>query len=311
VITFDVVAGADKGKTLEFDKLAITIGRSAECDFVVSDPGASREHATVRYVSGRFVLENRSSNGTLLNGKEISSEKLKAGDLIELGESTGIRVKIKGAQKPPGGPEPEEGGAEPAEGQEEAVPLYKKPLVLIIGGGYLVAIIVLAIFLSAMETGPEKPPPRKTAMTSDDFLFSLLGGLPKVEPDSALAEKHARQALHYFSLHTPTPPRDRREAVSIADLPRPWMWGVAQARLALAYWGQKCQTPQEAGGLLGGSSGGGSTRQELNKKLNAMKKLCEGPIAKAYGSSFTRSCASCFAKWIAHCTVTPANASPF
>ena len=113
MITFDIVAGADKGKSLEFDKLAITIGRGADCDFVVSDTGVSREHATVRYVSGGFVLENRSSNGTLLNGKEISSEKLKAGDLIEMGESTGIRVKIKCVAQPPAGTEPEQTGAEP------------------------------------------------------------------------------------------------------------------------------------------------------------------------------------------------------
>lgn len=42
----------------------ITLGRSAECDLVVQDPRASREHARIEWRQDKFVLVDNSTNGT-------------------------------------------------------------------------------------------------------------------------------------------------------------------------------------------------------------------------------------------------------
>ncbi|HZU97768.1 MAG TPA: FHA domain-containing protein [Planctomycetota bacterium] len=65
------------------------LGRSADCDVVVSDPGVSRRHATIELVMDQHLLRDEgSSNGTFLNGLRIAPGKafsLREGDVIELG----------------------------------------------------------------------------------------------------------------------------------------------------------------------------------------------------------------------------------
>ena len=64
-----------------------TIGRSRNCDVVLTDPNVSREHAEVRPRGGSWVLSDLgSTNGVSLNGRRIERpEVLKPGDEIELG----------------------------------------------------------------------------------------------------------------------------------------------------------------------------------------------------------------------------------
>ena len=64
-----------------------TIGRSRNCDVVVSDPNVSREHAEIRPRGGSWVLTDLgSTNGSSVNGRRIDRpEVLKPGDEIALG----------------------------------------------------------------------------------------------------------------------------------------------------------------------------------------------------------------------------------
>jgi predicted component of type VI protein secretion system len=66
-----------------------TLGRSRQCDVVLSDPNVSREHAEVRPRGGSWVLTDLgSTNGVSLNGRRVTRpEVLKPGDEIELGTS--------------------------------------------------------------------------------------------------------------------------------------------------------------------------------------------------------------------------------
>ncbi len=66
-----------------------TLGRSRQCDVVLSDPNVSRTHAEVRPRGGSWVLTDLgSTNGSLLNGRRIDGpEVLKPGDEIEIGTS--------------------------------------------------------------------------------------------------------------------------------------------------------------------------------------------------------------------------------
>jgi pSer/pThr/pTyr-binding forkhead associated (FHA) protein len=66
-----------------------TLGRSRNCDVVLSDPNVSREHAEIRPRGGSWVLTDLgSTNGSSINGRRIDGpEVIKSGDEIELGTS--------------------------------------------------------------------------------------------------------------------------------------------------------------------------------------------------------------------------------
>jgi hypothetical protein len=66
-----------------------TLGRSRQCDVVLSDPNVSRQHAEIRPRGGSWVLTDLgSTNGTVLNGRRVDRpEVIKQGDEIELGTS--------------------------------------------------------------------------------------------------------------------------------------------------------------------------------------------------------------------------------
>ena len=78
------------GKRLVVGPGGATIGRSRQCDIVLSDPNVSRQHAEVRPRGGSWVLSDLgATNGVLLNGRRIDApEVVRPGDRIELGSST-------------------------------------------------------------------------------------------------------------------------------------------------------------------------------------------------------------------------------
>lgn len=50
-----------------FEAKGGSIGRSEDCDWVLSASGVSRVHAMIRYLNGMYFIEDRSTNGMLLN----------------------------------------------------------------------------------------------------------------------------------------------------------------------------------------------------------------------------------------------------
>ena len=64
-----------------------SIGRSEDCDWVLSASGVSRVHAMVRYLNGIYFIEDRSTNGMLLNGQPLvkgDPSALKNGDRLQI-----------------------------------------------------------------------------------------------------------------------------------------------------------------------------------------------------------------------------------
>ena len=65
----------------------ITIGRSRNCNVVVSNERVSREHARISVQNGQFIYENLGSNGTTLNGQPITGPTVvNPGDNIMLAD---------------------------------------------------------------------------------------------------------------------------------------------------------------------------------------------------------------------------------
>ena len=82
----------DTDERIALTTKSITIGRSADRDVVVDDNRVSRRHAVVApHGSGWIVTDERSSNGTRLNGSALTANQpatLRAGDSIEIGPVT-------------------------------------------------------------------------------------------------------------------------------------------------------------------------------------------------------------------------------
>jgi hypothetical protein len=65
------------------------IGRAAEADLRLNDPGVSRKHAEIRLENGQFTLVDiGSTNGIRLNNAPVTRQQLAPGDRIELGSTT-------------------------------------------------------------------------------------------------------------------------------------------------------------------------------------------------------------------------------
>jgi hypothetical protein len=76
------------GRTYPLGRVSVTIGRLPECDIVIGDPGASRQHARVRFDGERFVLSDLgSTNGTLVNDVQADERALEDGDRVTIGST--------------------------------------------------------------------------------------------------------------------------------------------------------------------------------------------------------------------------------
>jgi pSer/pThr/pTyr-binding forkhead associated (FHA) protein len=83
-----VVMGDDESP-LEFPLVGkrMLIGRDESCDISLKDRSVSRHHATLLKVFGGYSIEDeKSTNGTRVNGNAVTKRFLKHGDLIEVGK---------------------------------------------------------------------------------------------------------------------------------------------------------------------------------------------------------------------------------
>ena len=75
-------------KAFRLSKDRVIIGRLAESDIVLADPGASRRHAEVRRHDGEFVIADLgSTNGTMVNESTVGERALEEGDRITIGKT--------------------------------------------------------------------------------------------------------------------------------------------------------------------------------------------------------------------------------
>jgi predicted component of type VI protein secretion system len=71
---------------IEIDRTITHVGRSFAVDLRLDEQGVSRRHAIiVRRAGGTRILDDRSANGTYVNGRRVSDAPLQHGDVIVLG----------------------------------------------------------------------------------------------------------------------------------------------------------------------------------------------------------------------------------
>jgi hypothetical protein len=64
------------------------LGRSADADVQVDDPGVSRRHAVLRLTPTPTITDLGSTNGTSVNGQRVSQAELADGATITVGQTT-------------------------------------------------------------------------------------------------------------------------------------------------------------------------------------------------------------------------------
>jgi len=85
VVRVKIVDGPGAGADYEFEQ-AVILGRLDSNDIPIRDAKASREHAKIYKQGGRFaVVDLNSSNGTFVNGKQVTKQVLEHDDEISIG----------------------------------------------------------------------------------------------------------------------------------------------------------------------------------------------------------------------------------
>ena len=75
-------------RELLLDKERVTIGRHADNDICLNDKAVSGHHAVIiTILSDSFLEDLDSTNGTLVNGKQIAKHPLASGDMVSIGRN--------------------------------------------------------------------------------------------------------------------------------------------------------------------------------------------------------------------------------
>jgi len=103
ILTLEVMGEQDArlgaGRRKVFDAIGGTIGRLPDNDWVLADPYVSGRHALIRYLNGRFFVEDTSTNGVFVNSPDFrlsrsQTHPLKHGDVLYI-DAYQIAVSIE------------------------------------------------------------------------------------------------------------------------------------------------------------------------------------------------------------------------
>ncbi|MFC3550062.1 type VI secretion system-associated FHA domain protein TagH [Lysobacter cavernae] len=145
---------------MAFAQCGGSIGRADDSDWVLAAPGVSRTHAVVRYLNGMYFIEDRSTNGMLLNGAALrrgDPAALSDGDRLQLdGFEIEVQLQVEIPAPPP------------------SVPVYA----------------TAAPDLTQVAPAPATPRAAAAAAVNDTFDLDLDFGLPSLGA-AAAANAHA------------------------------------------------------------------------------------------------------------------------
>ncbi|MCC6806830.1 MAG: FHA domain-containing protein [Deltaproteobacteria bacterium] len=82
------IQGPDLGKEFVLNGRDIAIGRAPGNDVIINDPSVSRTHCRLLIDQGQYVAtDQRSGNGTIVDGRKIERQNLTSGSTIKLGQT--------------------------------------------------------------------------------------------------------------------------------------------------------------------------------------------------------------------------------
>ena len=100
--TLPFAISVDDAAWIEVPEHGLLLGRSKGCDVVLEDEDASRRHALLRTLGGAlWVVDEGSTNGTLVEGETITRKRVKEGAVLVIG-ATRIRIDRRAGDWPRG-----------------------------------------------------------------------------------------------------------------------------------------------------------------------------------------------------------------
>ena len=76
----------DGGTPIDITKDLIVVGRKEDCDLRLEHKSVSKLHCIIVRTDGLLLLRDLgSTNGTRVNGRRVSTTRLRSGDQVELG----------------------------------------------------------------------------------------------------------------------------------------------------------------------------------------------------------------------------------
>ena len=192
------IKSADETREVTLDD-ELSIGRTPQAKLVLPDSGLSRVNTTIfRDGDEILIVDENSTNGTFVNGRQISGtpQVILDGDEISLGTSTKIRVEI-GERKPVS----EEPKASPV--VKNAVPAKKTkkaakptpaqaekqipwiPIIAGLGGIVIIFFALIAILIASSSGNDPIPPGKQTAQIQSGVLIPVrvIDPLGNQDPD--------------------------------------------------------------------------------------------------------------------------------
>ncbi len=103
VLTLEVIGeqaeGLGAASRKAFNAIGGTIGRLPDNDWVFPDPYVSGRHALIRYLNGKYFIEDTSTNGVFINSPDnrlsrTQPQQLRSGDVVFI-DAYQIRVSIE------------------------------------------------------------------------------------------------------------------------------------------------------------------------------------------------------------------------
>jgi pSer/pThr/pTyr-binding forkhead associated (FHA) protein len=87
-VLYRINADGSQAQSWDLDEKPVVFGRGKTVDAQIRDRALSRSHfLVVREGAGFFVVDLGSRNGTWVNGKRVSAQKLHPADIIKAGDT--------------------------------------------------------------------------------------------------------------------------------------------------------------------------------------------------------------------------------
>ncbi len=162
------------------------IGRVDDCDVVLPNEAVSRSHCLIDQLDGQYMMMDRSSNGTLLNGVRVARSRLQDGDRLGIGPFVAVcDLKDSAGASPTEAAQPERRDEELVAADSELA-VQEAFLTVTRGPAEGERVRLRGGKLSVGSHG-SKVPLRDPALLKDHVRIRLLHGRTLVEPGTGAA----------------------------------------------------------------------------------------------------------------------------
>jgi pSer/pThr/pTyr-binding forkhead associated (FHA) protein len=140
------LSGPLKGKKFKLKGTTLALGNGPDADIVVPGVKVSGVHAVLELLeTGQWAVRNKSEYGVLVNALPVEVQPLEPGDTLQIGEQVVFRMDVKVKNAPTSGGKKQKDKARSG--------TSRKPIMVAGISSYLIAMVVLAIFLVGKDGG--------------------------------------------------------------------------------------------------------------------------------------------------------------